>query len=185
MSKFVNYKKRGVALPPGCKDLIDVLKPSPSSYQTILATLGGFNSRKIVRHETVVGTLSDIPKYVVMMFQPRKSSFWLQISPTEASISLDVAWVKGAYTIACVVFPFEAEPGRTVVQLLERHGLQRPHDAWNPIYVSACSQPGQVICPISPLPSEAPKLSALVTDFFREVWRVKEDAELRFQWNEI
>ena len=26
MARFVNYQKRGVELPPGCKDLIDVLK---------------------------------------------------------------------------------------------------------------------------------------------------------------
>ena len=28
MAQFVNYKKRGITLPPGCKDLIDVMAPS-------------------------------------------------------------------------------------------------------------------------------------------------------------
>ena len=27
MPKFVNYKKRGVSLPAGCKELIDLLEP--------------------------------------------------------------------------------------------------------------------------------------------------------------
>src|SRR5579863_5558345 len=30
MSEFVNYKSRSVSLPPGCKDLIDLLKPAPT-----------------------------------------------------------------------------------------------------------------------------------------------------------
>ena len=29
MGDFVNYKKRSVSLPPGCKDLIDVLSRQP------------------------------------------------------------------------------------------------------------------------------------------------------------
>ncbi|MEI6784478.1 MAG: hypothetical protein WCQ21_26590 [Verrucomicrobiota bacterium] len=29
MGDFVNYKKRSVSLPPGCKDLIDVLSRRP------------------------------------------------------------------------------------------------------------------------------------------------------------
>jgi len=35
MSDFVNYTKRSVELPPGCKDLIDVLRlPAPSNLAT-------------------------------------------------------------------------------------------------------------------------------------------------------
>lgn len=40
MSKFVNYKKRAFTLPPGCKDLIDVLAPSRRRREAYMATGG-------------------------------------------------------------------------------------------------------------------------------------------------
>ena len=39
MNPFVNFRKRGVQLPQGCKDLIDVLKPASQAmgFRTFLA----------------------------------------------------------------------------------------------------------------------------------------------------
>jgi len=34
MAKFVNYRKRSVTLPPGCKNLIDVLQPHAPPFPT-------------------------------------------------------------------------------------------------------------------------------------------------------
>lgn len=42
MNHFVDPKKRGVSLPAGCKDLIDVVKQEPSSHHfKAVVTLGG------------------------------------------------------------------------------------------------------------------------------------------------
>lgn len=54
MNEFVNFKKRGVALPPGCKDLIDLLRPTAKQVieraQRLTAT----------RNETVTGVLPTL-----------------------------------------------------------------------------------------------------------------------------
>lgn len=67
MSGFVNYNKRDVQLPTGCKDLIDVLnlqgaKPAPEiGFQASVVSTPNFS-----------GELSDIPRHVARLLSSRK-----------------------------------------------------------------------------------------------------------------
>ncbi len=55
MNKFVDFGKRGVELPAGCKDLIDVLRRP--------------EGRPAGRFSSQPGTLADVPKYVSRMLR--------------------------------------------------------------------------------------------------------------------
>ena len=68
MGDFVNYKKRSVSLPPGCKDLIDVLSRRPERrFQEFAERLKyrGVNPKeamKILTSEEVKRLLSLLEK---------------------------------------------------------------------------------------------------------------------------
>ncbi|MGH7969602.1 MAG: hypothetical protein ACREIC_12830 [Limisphaerales bacterium] len=64
MSEFVNYNKRDVSLPLGCKDLIDVLK-SPLSFDAPGFDAVIAQSKQGVACSIIaLGTLTDISRHV-------------------------------------------------------------------------------------------------------------------------
>jgi hypothetical protein len=69
MADFVNYNKRSVTLPPGCKNLIDVLRSRPDKqFQKFAERL---KRARVTHDESVMGKVSDVPKYVGMVFASR------------------------------------------------------------------------------------------------------------------
>ena len=60
MSKFVNYKKRGISLPAGCKELIDLLEPS--NRRKVNDLLAPSPDVKVARDDSFISNLSDIGK---------------------------------------------------------------------------------------------------------------------------
>jgi hypothetical protein len=84
MSEFVNYRKRGITLPKGCKNLFDVLQSHglpklASGVQT--GAIPADEEPVVTRGESVTGKLSDIGKYVAMVFESRARSFLLMVTP--------------------------------------------------------------------------------------------------------
>src|SRR6266853_1919918 len=94
MSKFVNYNKRDFALPPGCKDLIDVLQPHVlgNARDITEADRRSCLTRRGVR----IGGLKDIEKYVSMAFESRGLAFSLIIIPPDKRPTVDVSRMEHA-----------------------------------------------------------------------------------------
>src|SRR5712691_4276749 len=83
MSDFVNYNKRSITLPPGCKDLIDVLRGERRNLEWLEKHLGIDLNRAITRGGTVKGTFLDIEKKVHQAVTASTLIFILKIIPAD------------------------------------------------------------------------------------------------------
>src|SRR3954469_1917910 len=63
---FVNYHKRAVTLPEGCKDLIDLLRSNRSPTLDVMASPVG--KAQVVHGDSELGSLSNIRNYVEKVF---------------------------------------------------------------------------------------------------------------------
>ncbi len=179
MNQFVNFKERGVTLPPGCKDLIDLLRPSAKQAVERAERLA------VTRDETFTGVLPDIGKYIKMAFESRAAVFTLAITPAARCLELEIVRFEGEEPFASLTFPKAAEDERLVQSFLTSKGLRvSVKDSMLPAGFSA-NLPVQMIYYVCPLPADAPGLSALVTDFFLQCGRLGNDACFRFHIEEL
>jgi hypothetical protein len=177
MNEFVNFKKRGVTLPRGCKDLIDLLAPP------VQQTLERAQHAVVTRNETIAGTLSEVGRYVQMTFESRGLMFTLVISSPDRRLEVDLSRMKGGELWASAVFQRDREQEQAVREFFVRRGLEVPEDSGTPSHFFA-DLPVQLIYPISPLPGDAASLSALLMDLFRQTCRLEGNAQLSFHCEE-
>jgi hypothetical protein len=182
MSKFVNYKKRSVKLPPGCKDLIDLLQPHrPSPAHGIIPA----NEKpSVTRGESGTVKLADIEKFVAMPFQSRAQTSLLMLSLPDERFTFDVAHMKGEFMFASAKFEEDAERERLMREFFVAHGLEQPREDWTPAQFIP-DVPVQFIYRISPLPSDAAAASQLAADLFRHVCGLSDDSQLTFLYYEV
>src|SRR5947207_13581446 len=108
MSQFVNYKKRSVALPPGCKDLIDLLRPAGAHKAD--GTIPRDDRPSVARGESVTGKLSEIGKYVAMVFHASAEVILLLMSTPDEQLTMNVD---------------RDQSGRITASVLSGHGADR------------------------------------------------------------
>jgi hypothetical protein len=173
MSEFINFNKRGVTLPPGCKDLIDLLRPK------VKPSIERAQSLTLTRNETITGALQDVGKYTHMAFESRGAIFTLVITPTEGRLEVHIDRMKGKEPWVSLTFPKDPEEERAVREFFTRKGLQLPEDSGMPPSFFP-NLPVQLIYDISPLPRDAAGVSALVADLLRHCGKLGNDAPLRF-----
>jgi len=79
MSKFVNYSKRDFTLPPGCKDLIDVLQRRgvPRPIKSIASVS---EQPAVTRGCMTIARLSEVPRYIDRLVNSRSVLVTLMIS---------------------------------------------------------------------------------------------------------
>src|SRR6266568_946681 len=112
MSEFVNYNKRGITLPPGCKDLSDLLKPK--GLRNAPGPILAVEQPPVVREETLTATLAEIEQHVAMVFQSQARLFALEIFlPGEPASVQIIRWERMEIS-ASVVFGKGAEPERAM-----------------------------------------------------------------------
>ncbi len=178
MNEFVNFKKRGVTLPAGCKDLIDLLrskaKPSIERTQRLTRT----------RNETVTGALSDVGKYVRMAFDSRGAIFILVITPADHRLEVDVVRMEGEEPRASLTFPKDPEAERAVREFFTRTGLQLPDDSEMPPGFFP-NLPMRLVYDVLPLPRDAAGVSAFIADLLRQCGKLENDAPLSFHIEEV
>jgi len=164
MSQFVNYKKRGLTLPPGCKDLSDVLERQGLQPLLDLSRLGSSGG-------SVSGRLFEIEKYVQMAFRSRALWFTLVVSPPDKRLTFHIARMRRkavqAYVLVEKAAPREAAAG----VFFARHGLQSTQ-------LSPIMPEQQFLVRSFPMPSDRIILTKLATDLFREVYRLTDESEL-------
>jgi hypothetical protein len=169
MNEFVNYKKRNINLPWGCKNLLDVLHP-----QQLKA---GIPDVTMAHEKSFVGTFSDIEKHVSMMFESRALLFMLGMDAPDDRLKLEVSRMEGGIMFAWVEFREDSGQEAAIRSFLAREGLKAPCVAGTP---ASFIPDSPVSYRISPLPIDPRGLAELFTNLLREVGGLKEDAELRF-----
>lgn len=171
MCDFVNYKKRDVSLPEGCKDLADVLNRKPPP----------------VDQKLTCGKLSEIAEYVTRVWESQAPDLLLCFAPGK---ELDFTFERLTFWFQRVSGGLQARiqiqmgtPVETALRhFLQRHGFQVP-DHSVPAHFSS-KLPVLMICEISPLPADPLELSALATELFTEVCVLREDSDLTFFYYE-
>ena len=153
MSKFVNFKKREIALPPGCKDLIDVLKPGLRTSGKVHVNIAG-QRPAISRAGKTVGGLSEIGKYVAMVFESGALAFTLQITSLNRQLIVSL-FHENATKVrtlgASLLIQKDAASETAVRGFLSRHHLRTPEDTGIPEQMFP-DEPWQLIYEISPRP---------------------------------
>jgi hypothetical protein len=170
MSEFVNYKTRSVTLPPGCKNLIDVLQPD---------ALPADEPPTVTRGESFAGRLSDIEKYVAMVFESRAWSFILMVTPPEEQFTIHVDRMDGIME-ASVMVQTGTDQERAVHSFFASRDLDIPKNSEMPPQFLP-DVPVQVTCDILPFPTEAPLLSKLIAAMLRDAFGLSDDSQLCFR----
>ena len=184
MSDFVNFNKRSITLPAGCKDLIDVLRPHGVGLESFWDQLGTDLSHATARGSTVTGGLSEIEKYVRMAFGSRAHVFILNISPTDWRLTLSLIRVLTNPMRASVLLETNTPQEAAVRRFFVDHHMQWPAGSSTPSQFSP-QLPVHLICYISPLPSDAVVLSGLASDLFRESCGLTDESELCYHHLEL
>jgi hypothetical protein len=171
MNEFVNYKKRNVNLPWGCKDLLDVLQS-----QQLKAGVSGLTT---VHEKSFAAARSEIGKYVEMMLKSRAILFMLEMDAPDNGLKLGLSRMEGGIMFASVEFREGSGQEATIRSFLAREGLKVPCDAGMPAHFLPDS-PVWLSHRISPLPTDGRGLADLLTRLFRDVCGLKEEDGLRF-----
>jgi hypothetical protein len=159
MSEFVNYNKRSITLPKGCKDLADLLNRGRKGATASLPKV------EVLNHWEVAGGLEQFEGTLAKFFG---STAWAcTLSATLGDdVSLALNRMEG-HVDACFSFIHSEEREHEIRELLTRHGLEQPQTADKgtpfPTFI-----PGALVWgTLRPIPSEPIKLKAVFDDLFR------------------
>lgn len=165
MSDFVDYNKRSIDLPSGCKNLADVLQTKPIP----------------IRGDVQYAKLSEIGSYIARAWHSDATNVYLSIKPKLAVISdgaLHFNVKRGPDKTSQAIF--EAQMGSAIgvslTRFMQKHGYKVPDDSV-PDHFSP-HLPVEMICDIFPLPTDAFQLAALVLTIFRQVCELADDAPM-------
>lgn len=182
MSKFVDYKKRSIALPAGCKDLSDLLKAHvlPSAGN---ATPTIYRPPVFERKESMAGKISDIEKYIGMVFAMPTGTVTFVVNPSDGGFSINVFRMDARGIDAHVRVRGGTDQEKAVRLFFVQRGLEVPRESGMPEPFHP-GIPWETCFDISPLPTEAALLSKFVTDLLREVFRLNDSSELQLHYVE-
>ena len=169
MSEFVNYNKRGVALPSGCKNLIDVLRHSNKTNPGRPPGL------------PFLAPLSGIGKHIALAFESGDLAGLWVTSPDE-QLTLFVIGIGGPQCAGVTVQRDTAQE-RAVREFFMRHDISLPGDSDVPAScVPILPQCNNYV--ISPLPTEPSILSQLAADLFRAVCGLKSESVMHVHYTD-
>jgi hypothetical protein len=176
-----NPKKRGYLLPHGCKDLIDVLQKG--DRQKIDDLIAEHQTTGLTRGGAATDKLSEIERYLKMVFESRGLMFTLAISPPDELLTVDVRQASGTVR-ASVVVQMGTDRETAVRDFFVGHGLTTPADSAMPEQF----HPGLPVhrsYDISPLPTDSARLARLLAEFFRQLCGLADDSDMNFRYEEI
>jgi hypothetical protein len=131
MPDFVDYNKRDVSLPSGCKDLADLLKPRAGAPD-VDSFLKWFRSRER-RRESVMGTLADLPRHVSVLFASRAMAcnLSLSLSDDRLTASFQKLFLRDGTLSVTLVQERTSQEG-ALLEFLSSHGLRLPTNLVQP-----------------------------------------------------
>lgn len=165
MNEFVNFQKRDVALPPGCKDIIDVL-----NYNKDLIY---FSPPKKAKAPTE--GLLDIEQYLSRMLQSPAQRRSLTIYSVQAAskVRLHLFWGKGLLR-AMFFIPTDREA--QIRSVLDDRGIPPTQDE------PATDEDSRFI--ICALPTDAVSATSLVSELLQKGYGLPANIELEFHYRE-
>lgn len=182
MSKFVNFKKRSVSLPPGCKDLIDLLEPSQRQKATEL-----FASRpdlKATRDDSFMDRICNIGRPIGAALESEARMAALAVSSLDDRLSLEIYRMDGKTMSTSVTFTQSPENERKMKAIFDRLGLQAPRDSGFPGFFRH-DLPVQVVYMIGQEPVKSTELAKLASTIFQDFCGLEPDSELRVHFLEV
>ncbi len=179
MTQFVNYKKRSFKLPPGCKNLIDVLERSRRQTNVHMAT-ADFQPLEIREERFHNAGMAQVGRYVSMLLQSRGEIFTLSVTAQDFQFPVTLYRSRSEHTAAIIVLVAkDAHREQTVRAFFEQHGIEAL--ALFPDFGGGDAPRGLVY----PLPSDAPRATSLTTELLRSVYGLSEEAGLDFRYYEV
>jgi hypothetical protein len=180
MSGFVNYNKRGVDLPPGCKDLHDLLV-SKSLRKKPLLLMPEKRAKALESHEeNTWGTINEIRQRVAQVFASRAQLVGLTASPPTDDFSFGVYRIEGQDPVAYIMFGDDKDREQTVRGFYVAYRLHLPAESWKPGNASY-DLPFNWSYPISPMPCNHLLLSAIAMNFFTEACGMDKTSKILFR----
>ncbi len=161
MDEFVNYQKRGIDLPAGCKDLIDVLRSG--NFWWVPVPDAGF---------------AQIERYISQLLQceskPGSVCIWFRDFRNHVNLSFK----DGALLMVVLVQTADTVREQAALKLFREAGIQ-------PLRVGDFQADG-IPCQVLsyPLPGIVAEAAQLTSEFLRKVFGLGEDATLVFLYYE-
>ena len=180
MSEFVNYSKREVTLPPGCKNLIDVLSNAVPANLAVPAT---GTKKQVARNKSFTAPLSDIGKYVAMAFESHGLMFRMILTSPDSRLTVFLTRSQGEVRALAKVQKNSTDE-KVIAEFFAYHGLAMPAD-FEELDLICPGLPRSFRYKISPLSSDPFVVSQLVKDLFRYVCDLSGNTELKIHYDEI
>jgi hypothetical protein len=169
MNPFVNPKKRGILLPSGCKNLIDMLNRPKGVDEA------GSQS-PVIRPEIQVGDLSYLHRYVAKLSASSAYSAVLTIASLDGQIRVMLEHSGGHLSVYPVMGLTEME--KDTEDFFTERAIQ-------PCVDYVVGHPGMATRVLGyPLPSDHFKAAELTTDLIRSVYGGDAEAEIEFAYLE-
>ena len=179
MARFVNYQKRGIELPPGCKDLIDVLKGKAKAKAP--DTFTG-KCEPVPKSDLFPsGGIAQIERYVMRLLVSSAKFAALTVS------SLDVQVVAGlyrhpdenAFDLMLFVLRKDKELEQSIREFFRRRGIEHTLD-----YLCSGVERNYMRGLKYPLPSDSKQVAVLLADLLTTVYGLDAEAGLAFVYHE-
>jgi hypothetical protein len=174
MGIFVNYKKRSVELPPGCKDLLDVIhqRPKRKTHQAMTNKwVPVAKSERISKHG-----LDHILRFMVLVLESTTKFTSLSIKLPGKDVAISVYRHKEPRTLNLKFFVYRnTEEERAIRAFFAGQRIDHTVD-----YLCRPITPTSVRGLQYPLPQDAAGAATLIRDFLRAVHGLTEEAGIDF-----
>jgi len=179
MSDFVNFGKRSVTLPPGCKDLIDLLRPKSATTTLAPPKQPPAGERPKVTHgHRSVGGLRQVAGFLARLFESRSELSTLMISSAAEDLTA-MFYLRGSSRVfVLILIAQNASLERAVRGFYHEHGIE-PVQAY-PIPKQEGGGLGWGL--VFPMPSVPIETAQLTHDLFRTISAEGEQAEFQFRY---
>lgn len=175
MGQFVNYKKRSFTLPPGCKNLIDVLERSRRSTRGHVGS-GGFQPFELREERIPTAGLAQIGRYVAMLLQSRAELFILSVTAQDFQLPVTLYRSRSEKAVAIVLVTKEVNREDAIRAFFEQQGLKA---------FLAEQDVGDARSLAYPLPLDVAHATSLTAELLRSVYGVSNEAGLDFRYYEM
>jgi hypothetical protein len=177
MGKFVNYKKRSIALPPGCKDLVDVLwKASHHKSSDPIAA----RWVPVPKPERIATNGQDhIPRFMTRVLESTTKFTSLSIELPGKDVAIGVYRHSEARTLhLTLVVSRDTEMERATRDCFSGHHIAPTAD-----YLPLPLTPTSVCTLQYPLPQDATAAANLIGSFLRTVCGLPAEAGIDFTFD--
>jgi hypothetical protein len=183
MSDFVNFRKRGVSLPAGCKDLIDVLHPAsaPAAGATVLSGSVrplAWEGPTVTHGHRSSGGLHQVAGFLARLFESRSELSTLMISSAAEDLTA-MFYLRGAERVfVLILIANNPKLERAVRSFYRERGILPVRSYPIPKQEGGGLGWGLVF----PMPSLPIETVRLTSDLLRTTSSAGEEAELRFRY---